>query len=111
MKDPNFAYDILAGLKNPVDEYRNLKDEFYKNIIQQAHQTITKLQGGGTTASNTQPPHMETGERTGNIVSETKTQTDQQKILEAARSKVKDKGVLDDVEELAVIDSIFPDPL
>jgi hypothetical protein len=111
MKDPNFAYDIQMGLKDPVDEYRNMKDDFYKGVIKQAHDTITKLRGGGSTPSDSQIPHVETGERTGNIVSETNTYTGKQKILEAARSKVKDRGVLDDQDEMALIDSIFPDPL
>lgn len=111
MKDPTFAYEVQVGMRDPVEEYRNLKDAFYQNIIKQAHGTITKLQGGGGTPQQTEAPHVETGERSGNIVSTEKTQTDRDKILEAARSKVKEKGVLDDADELALMDSIFPEPI
>jgi len=111
MKDPTFAYEVQIGLRDPVEEYRNLKDEFYQNIIKQAHGTITKLQGGGGTPQETNAPHVETGGKTGNIVSSEKTQTDREKKLEAARNKVKEKGVLDDEDELNLIDSIFPDPI
>ena len=111
MKDPTFAYEVQSGMRDPVEEYRNLKDQFYQNIIKQAHGTITKLQGGGGTPQETEAPHVETGGQTGNIVSEEKTQTDRDKILEAARNKVKEKGVLDSQDEIALIDSIFPEPL
>jgi hypothetical protein len=111
MKDPNFAYDIQMGLKDPVEEYQSMKDTFYKGILKQAHETITKLRGGGGTPSDNKPPFVETGERTGNIVSESKTPTGKEKILAEARAKVKEKGVLDDSDEMALIDSIFPDPL
>lgn len=111
MQDPTFAYEVQAGLRDPVDEYRALKDQFYQNVIKQAHGTITQLQGGGQTPQQTGAPHVETGERTGNIVSEEKSQTDKEKVLERARSTVKERGMLDDQDELALIDSIFPDPL
>jgi len=111
MKDPTFAYEIQMGIRDPIDEYRNLKDEFYGNVLKQAHNTISKLQGGGQKAGDTQAPHLETGERTGNIVSTEKDRSEREKILEKAKAKIKDRGTLDDYDELAVIDSIFPDAL
>lgn len=97
LKDPNFVYKIQSGMINPVDEYTKTLRQFYKGLLKQSHETITTLRGGPK-----EPPHVETGERTPNLVSEDKDTTAERQFLDKMGEKVR-KGYVPTEEEEALI--------
>jgi len=96
LKDPNFVYQINYGVVDPVREYQETVRDFYKGLAMQAKTVIEQYKG-----KTTNPPHMETGERGGNIVSEGEGEKHPlTKRFEELKMKVKKGGNLSSEEEL-----------
>jgi hypothetical protein len=96
LKDPNFVYRINAGMTDPVREYGETVRQFYKGLAMKAKETIETIR-----TEKIKPPHMETGERGGNIVSEGEGERHPlTKRFEELKSKVKKGGNLSSEEEL-----------
>lgn len=107
LKDPNFVFKIQSGMVNPVNAYTEEVRKFYKEIVKKAAGTIKTLRGA--TPGSIVLPYTESGERTSaNLVSETLDGS--KKGLEKYQKIVKEKGVLSDDEQLAVLDTIFAGP-
>jgi hypothetical protein len=110
LKDPNYVYQVQAGMIDPVGDFYDTVIKKQQVLMKESHKTIEQLAGGGKPP----PPHVETGERSpSNLVSETPTGTEAEKRLAALQEKT-DKGqLLSQEEELGMIDDIFgtKDPL
>jgi hypothetical protein len=104
LKDPNFVYQIQAGVIDPVQDFNNTKTNYYKTLLRRSHETITTMRGG----DKVNPPHIESGSRTSaNMVSETPSGTDADRKLAEMKAKT-DKGyMMTGEEELDLIDTIF----
>ena len=104
LKDPNYVYQVQMGLIDPVSDFYDTIIKKQQILMQESHKTIEQLAGG----KKIDPPHVETGERTGtNLVSETPSETQEQKRMRELKEKT-DKGYLPTEEEtLSVIDSVF----
>lgn len=96
LKDPNFVYRINSGIVDPVREYGETVRQFYKGLAIKAKETIETLNTG-----KIKPPHLETGERGSNIVSEGEGEKHPLiKRFEELKTKVKKGGNLSSEEEL-----------
>lgn len=96
LKDPNFVYQIQMGAVDPVKEYQETVRGFYKGLAMQAKTVIEQYKG-----KTTPPPHVETGERSGNIVSTGEGEKHPLvKRFNELKSKVKKGGNLSSEEEL-----------
>ena len=107
LKDPNFVFKIQSGMIDPTNAYGETVRQYYKTMMKKSVETIKTLRGGSPPIT---PPYVESGERIPtNLVSETPS-GDTKKILDKARQKVKEKGFLNDEEQLDVIDTILNIP-
>lgn len=96
LKDPNFVYQINMGAVDPVREYQETVRDFYKGLAMQAKTVIEQYKG-----KTVNPPHMETGERSGNLVSEgTTEQPAVLKRFNQLKDKAKKGGILSSEEEI-----------
>jgi hypothetical protein len=104
LKDPNFVYQVQAGVLDPVQDYNETKIDYYKTLLQKSHETLKTLHGTG----KINPPHVESGERSSaNMVSETPSGTDAEKKIAEMKAKT-DKGhILTNEEELELLDVMF----
>lgn len=60
LKDPQFVFEITNGIKDSVDAYREIVDDFKDGLLKQSLDTITALTGTGKPTTS---PHVE-GETT-----------------------------------------------
>ena len=97
LKDPNFVFKITSGVTDPIREYQETVRDFYKGIAMKSKEAIEKLSG----AKKVAPPHVESGERGGNLVSEGEGKT--HPLVERYRQlkkKTETGGILSSEEEL-----------
>lgn len=96
LKDPNFVYQINMGAVDPVREYQETVRDFYKGLAMQAKTVIEQYKG-----KTVNPPHMETGERSGNLVSEGVGKVHPlEKRFNELKAKTAKGGILSPDEEL-----------
>lgn len=102
LKDPNLVMKIQNGMVDPIQEYNKTVRGYYKTLLQKSHETITTMRGGKVA-----PPHVETGERSANIVSTTPSGSEAERKIKEMKAKT-DKGhLLSQEEELEMMDLLF----
>ena len=97
LKDPDLIMRIQTGMTDPVREYHETVRDFYKGLAMQAKTVIEQYKGKGAVT----PPHVETGERGGNVVSEGAGEPPVQlKRFNELKQKVSNGGILSSEEEM-----------
>jgi len=104
LKDPNFVYQIQAGVIDPIQDYNDTKVDYFKTLLKKSHETLTTLKGKG----KVEPPHVESGERSSaNMVSETPGGSEMERRLKELQDKTNKGHLLTNEEELEMIDLLF----
>jgi hypothetical protein len=100
LKDPQFMFEINNGVKDPVDAYRDIVDEFKDGLLKQSLDTITALTGSGRVPAS---PHIEGDARvTHNLPADA---SESQEIINKVQEKVDKGGQLTEQEQLAALNA------
>lgn len=100
LKNPQFMFEINSGIKDPVDAYRDVVDEFKDGLLKQSLDTIKSLSGSGKVPAS---PHIEGEAQVSHGLQEDKTQSEE--IINELSEKV-DKGkLLTEQEQLAALNA------
>ncbi len=100
LKDPQFMFEINNGVKDPVDAYREVVDDFKDGLLKQSLDTITSLTGSGKLPAS---PHIEGDAKVAHELPA--DQTESQEIITKLQAKVDKGGQLSEEEQLAALNA------
>ena len=101
LKDPNFVYQIQAGLVNPGQAYNETVVDFYKGMTQKAVGLVKQLQSG---TSRKAPLNLESNQVPVGRENELPENTQKIKKLQEAVNTGK---ILSEDQELAALDALL----
>jgi hypothetical protein len=105
LKDPQFTFEINNGIKDPVDAYREIVDDFKDGLLKQSLDTITSLTGSGQMPAS---PHIEGEAKVSHDLPVDKPES--QETIDKLQAKV-DKGQqLTEQEQLAALNATLFGP-
>jgi hypothetical protein len=103
LQDPQFMFELNSGVKDPIDSYRDVVDEFKDGLLKQSLDTIQALSGQG------KPPASPQIEEGGARVSQQLPPDDSesQETINKLQEKVEKGGKLSENEELDALTSVL----